>query len=64
MKKVKIDKRVLEIGTAVIWGAVLLGVSLLTDAEGSRALDWPVMWVIIGGYLIHTMLIKFLSKKD
>lgn len=57
----KISKQTLQTGTAIIWAAVLIGVTLLTDAE-SRALDWELMWVIVGGYLAHSILLNAFVK--
>lgn len=57
MSKNTINEQTLRIGTAFIWGAVLIGVSLLTDS-GDRALDWQLMWVIVGGFLIHSILLN------
>lgn len=64
MNKYAINKQVLQIGTGIIWAAVLIGVSLLTEAEGSRALDWPLLWVIIGGYLVHSILLNAFIKNN
>lgn len=64
MNKYAINKQVLQIGTGIIWAAVLIGVSLLTEAEGSRALDWPQLWVIVGGYLVHSILLSAFIKNN
>lgn len=64
MKNIIITKRGLHMGTAVIWAGVLLGVSLFTEAEQGRNLDWELMWLIIGGFLIQTSLINFYIKGD
>lgn len=62
MSKNAINKQSLRIGTAIIWAAVLIGASLLTESEGSRALDWELMWVIVGGYLAHSILLNAFFK--
>jgi hypothetical protein len=54
----------LYIGTGIIWGAVLLGVSFFAESEPGRNLDWELMWVIVGGFLVQTTLIKLYTKRD
>lgn len=61
MSKTTINKQTLQIGTAIIWAAVLLGVSFLTDAE-NRPLEWELMWVIVGGYLASSILLNAYLK--
>lgn len=62
MSKNVINEQALRIGTGVIWGAVLIGVSIFTDAEQNRALDWELMWVIVGGFLAHSILLNAFLK--
>lgn len=57
-------KRALQIGTAIIWGAVLLGASLVTEAESNVNLDWELMWIIVGGFIIQNTLIGLCINKD
>ncbi|MEX0896092.1 MAG: hypothetical protein WDZ94_04120 [Patescibacteria group bacterium] len=56
-------KKLLHIGTGLTWGAVLIGVAVLTESAPGRMLDWEVMWVIIGGFLIQRYLINRCLKK-
>lgn len=58
------NKQVLQMGTAVIWAAVLIGASLLTDAEQGRNLSWELMWLIVGGFIVQSTLIRFCIKDD
>ena len=51
-------------GTAIIWGAVLLGVSVFTEAEQGRNLDWELMWIIVGGFLAQSGIIHFYINAD
>lgn len=62
MSNIVINKQVLQIGTAIIWAAVLIGVSLLTESEQNKALDWELMWVIIGGFLAQNILLEVFIK--
>ncbi|MEX0672523.1 MAG: hypothetical protein WDZ82_01485 [Candidatus Paceibacterota bacterium] len=57
------NKNKLHLGTGLIWGAVLIGTSLLTEAEPGRMLDWELMWVIVGGFLLQSLLINVYFKK-
>ena len=64
MSNITVSKRVLQIGTGVIWGAVLIGVSLFTEAEQGGNLDWELMWIIVGGFLVQSALINFYIKDN
>jgi|AntDeeMinimDraft_6_1070357.scaffolds.fasta_scaffold11130_3 hypothetical protein len=57
------NKKKLHIAMALIWAAVLIGASLLTKAEPGRMLDWELMWLIIGGYLVQSYLLNMYLKK-
>lgn len=59
-----ISKKTLKIGTAATWAAVLLGVSAFVEAEQNTNLDWELMWIIVGGFIIQTILIGSYTKKD
>lgn len=59
-----VSKRTLRIGTALVWMGVLLGASFFTEAESGRNLDWELMWVIVGGFLIQITLIGLYTGKD
>lgn len=58
------SKRALQIWTAVIWGAVLIGASIFTEAEQGRNLDWELMWVIVGGFIAQSLLINHFVKDN
>lgn len=58
------NKRALQAGTVTIWTAVLLGVSIFTEAEPGRNLDWELLWVIVGGFLLQSILINFYTEKE
>lgn len=59
-----VSKQTLQIGTAAIWAGVLIGVSVLTQAEQNRMLDWELMWVIVGGFIIHSILLNAYLNKN
>ena len=58
------DKNILYIGTGFIWMAVLIGTSFLTEADENRVLDWELMWLIVGGFMVQIALINFYIKKS
>ena len=60
----KINKQKLQIGTVVVWVGVLIGVSLFVDSGPDRNLDWPLIWIIVGGFLIQSTLITFYVHND
>lgn len=60
----KVTKQTLRTGTAVIWGAVLIGVSIFVQAADNKALDWQIMWVVIGGFLLQNILINAYFRND
>ncbi|MDZ7786294.1 MAG: hypothetical protein U5L95_04200 [Candidatus Saccharibacteria bacterium] len=63
--KDKINKRTLLTGNGIIWGAVLIGVALLTDSGENANLDWPLMWVIVGGFIVQSALLNaYLKNKS
>jgi di/tricarboxylate transporter len=64
MKGCNMSDHTLQAGIALVWAAVIIGVSFLTEAEGSRALDWELLWVLLGGFITQHVLVRsYISKQ-